>query len=156
MIPRPHLIGHRPGNFDFFQFVLHQQPTEGGEQMKQLLSPAFVLLIVLAVVACNRFAPPTRGAGQTAQAPRTVKGQELVSTQQPAVRLKFDKAFKYVGTQTFVLYDVANAEQHFFVDADNDGRIKRLYWVQFEGYLPSNTHSYDYKSEKKVAIGGLS
>ena len=30
-----------------------------------------------------------------------------------------------------------------------------MYWVQFEGYLPSNTHTYDYKSPKKVNIGGL-
>ena len=56
---------------------------------------------------------------------------------------------------SFILYDVANAEQHFFVDADKDGRIKRMYWVQFEGYLPSNTHSYDYKATKTVKIGGL-
>ncbi len=50
---------------------------------------------------------------------------------------------------------MANAEQHFFVDADKDGRIKRMYWIQFEGYLPSNTHTYDYKSPKAVNIGGL-
>jgi hypothetical protein len=73
----------------------------------------------------------------------------------PAVRLKFDKGFKYVGGQTFILYDVANAEQHFFVDADDQGRIKRFYWVQFEGYLPSNTHAYDYKVNKAVNISGL-
>ncbi|HEY0367392.1 MAG TPA: hypothetical protein VGC73_13050 [Pyrinomonadaceae bacterium] len=123
--------------------------------MKQLLSLAIIHVTVLAIVACNRFAPPTQRAGETGQISRKVNGQELVSTQQPAVRLKFDKAFKYAGTQSFVLYDVANAEQHFFVDADKEGRIKRLYWIQFEGYLPSNTHTYDYDSEKKVDIGGL-
>jgi hypothetical protein len=73
----------------------------------------------------------------------------------PALRLEFDKEFKYVGSQTFILYDVATAEQHFFVDADERGRIKRFYWVQFEGYLPSNTHAYDYKASKVVNIGGL-
>jgi hypothetical protein len=72
----------------------------------------------------------------------------------PAVRIKFDKAFNYVGNQSFILYDVANAEQHFFVDADKQGRIKRMYWVQFEGYLPSNTHTYDYKG-KTIDVGGL-
>lgn len=30
-----------------------------------------------------------------------------------------------------------------------------MYWIQFEGYLPSNTHTYDYKSPKTVKIGGL-
>jgi len=52
--------------------------------------------------------------------------------------------------------DVARAEQHFYVDADSQGRISRLYWVQFEGYLPDNNHKYDYsKSQKKVNIDGL-
>ena len=37
-----------------------------------------------------------------------------------------------------------------------EGRIKRLYWIQFEGYLPGNTHTYVYKSPKKVDIAGLS
>jgi hypothetical protein len=85
----------------------------------------------------------------------TVKGQVLTSPAKPAVRIKFDKAFKYAGTQSFVLYDVANAEQHFFVDADKQGRIRRLYWVQFEGYLPNNTHSYRYNATKTVNLGGL-
>ncbi len=86
---------------------------------------------------------------------RRVDGQVLTSTEMPAVRLEFDQAFKYVGTQSFVLYDVANAEQHFFVDADEKGRIKRLYWLQFEGYLPNNTESYDYKVTKTVTIDDL-
>lgn len=92
---------------------------------------------------------------QEPQATRSVKGQVLTSKETPAVRLKFDKQFKYVGSQSFILYDVARAEQHFFVDADKQGRIKRFYWVQFEGYLPSNNHVYDYKVTKSVNIGGL-
>jgi len=87
--------------------------------------------------------------------PRTVKGQVLTSPAMPAVSMKFDKSFKYAGTQSFVLYNVANAEQHFFVDADKQGRIRRLYWVQFEGYLPNNTHAYRYQATKTVNLGGL-
>lgn len=86
---------------------------------------------------------------------RTVKDRVLTSTQLPAVQIEFAESFKYAGGHSFILYEVANAEQHFFVDADKDGRIKRMYWVQFEGYLPSNTHSFDYKSPKTVNIGGL-
>ena len=106
--------------------------------------------------------PPTRdepkepAAGGGDKAPtRSVKGQVLTSAELPAASLTFDKEFKYVGGQTFILHDVARAEQHFFVDADEKGRIKRMYWVQFEGYLPSNTHTYRYKATKTVKIGGL-
>lgn len=90
-----------------------------------------------------------------AAAARSVTGQVLTSTALPTVRLEFDEQFKYVGQQSFVLYGVAHAEQHFFVDADAERRIKRLYWIQFEGYLPSNSHSYQYKINKQVNLGGL-
>lgn len=86
---------------------------------------------------------------------REVKGQTIKSLSTPAVDLEFGKSFKYAGGHKFVLYDVANAEQHFFVDADKTGRIKRMYWVQFEGYLPTNTHSYTYKGNRQVNFGGL-
>lgn len=42
---------------------------------------------------------------------RNVKGQILRSAGMPAIGLKFSKEFKYVGTQDFILYDVARAEQ---------------------------------------------
>ncbi len=94
-------------------------------------------------------------AAQAAPVSRKVSGRTLTSNETPRVRIEFDKGFKYVGGQSFVLYDVANAEQHFFVDADAQGRVRRLYWVQFEGYLPSNTHTYNYKSPNIVNLGGL-
>ena len=84
-----------------------------------------------------------------------VTDQVLTSNGMPSVRMKFDKAFKYVGTQSFILYDVANAEQHFFVEADQTGHIKRMYWVQFEGYLASNNNTYKYPVTKSVNIAGL-
>ncbi|MGZ5480830.1 MAG: hypothetical protein ACXWID_02495 [Pyrinomonadaceae bacterium] len=86
---------------------------------------------------------------------RTVSGQVLTSKDMPALRIEFDNAFKYAGAQSFVLYNVANAEQHFFVETDKDGRMKRFYWIQFEGYLPDNKHSYNYKSPKSVNSGGF-
>jgi len=80
---------------------------------------------------------------------RTAKGDTLSSPEVPKLNLKFKKPFKYVGGHTFILYNVARAEQHFYVDADKDGNVSRLYWVQYEGYLPSNTHAYNYDSPKK-------
>jgi hypothetical protein len=113
---------------------------------KSICSRASLGLIVLTAIT---------SFGRAGDKARTVEGQVLFSTELPAVKLKFDKDFKYVGNQTFNLYKVARAEQHFFVDADEKGRIKRLYWVQFEGYLPSNKHTYAYKKTKTVTIGGL-
>ena len=114
-----------------------------GLLMSLLVSPQF---------GCAQSAPSSQGPPPVT---RSVKGQVLTSADNPAVRLEFDKKFKYVGSQSFILYDVATAEQHFFVDADDQGRVKRFYWVQFEGYLPNNAHTYDYKSTKVVSLAGL-
>ncbi len=132
--------------------------------MKRVLLPGLVLTALAAVFACARLqsnASSTANAYSTSveerqqQPQRSVKGQVLTSSANPALSLKFDGKFKYAGGQEFILYDVARAEQHFFVDADKEGRVRRMYWVQFEGYLPSNTHTYKYKVNKTVQIGGL-
>ena len=85
---------------------------------------------------------------------RTVKGQVLTSTSLPSIRLKFDKHFKYAGTQKFVLYGRSQAEQFFFVDADKNGQIRRMYMVQFEGYLPNVSATYDYAVTETVTLHG--
>jgi hypothetical protein len=92
---------------------------------------------------------------QISTANAIVRGRVLTATGMPMVRMRFSKAFKYVGSQKFVLYDVANAEQFFFVDADRSGHIRGLFWIQFEGYLPNNKYAYDYPVNKTVRLGGL-
>lgn len=85
---------------------------------------------------------------------RTVQQQTITSQADPAVRITVDPAFKHIGGDRFILYDVADAELHLFVDADAEKRVKRLYWIQFEGYLPNNQHTYNYKGEV-AQIGGM-
>jgi hypothetical protein len=119
---------------------------------------AVIGLAILSEPAIAQSAPSPSGqkaADAASREARSVKGQVLTSPETPAVRIEFDKGFKYVGSHSFILYDVAHAEQHFFVDADKEGRVKRIYWVQFEGYLPSNTHTYRYKANKTANVGGL-
>lgn len=69
--------------------------------------------------------------------------------------MRFDKNLKYVGSQKFVLYERAQAEQHFFVDADAGGRVRRMYMLQFEGYLPGIDASYSYEAKETVKLGGV-
>lgn len=115
----------------------------------------FVATISLGVLSTAALAQSAASTAQKSKSFRTVKGQVITSTEKPAAKIEFDKGFKYVGGHEFILYDVANAEQHFYVDADKDGRIKRMYWVQFEGYLPINSHTYNYRVTKTATIGGL-
>jgi hypothetical protein len=43
----------------------------------------------------------------------------------------------YLGAERFALYGVADCEIHLFVEAGRNRRVRRLYWVHFESYLPS-------------------
>ena len=63
---------------------------------------------------------------------------------------------RYLGADRWVLYDIADCELHAFVEADQQKNVQRLYWVQFEGYLPNKPdlkHTYD--SSQHATIGGL-
>lgn len=92
-----------------------------------------------------------------AKAPeRRVTGNLLTSERDPKVHITLPDGVKYVGAERFVLYGIADCELHIFVDADAQSRVQRLYWVQFEGYLPSHpelAHTYD--SPRHTSIGGL-
>ena len=92
-------------------------------------------------------------AGAYGQA-RSVKGQVLISTSLPAIRMRFDRKLKYVGSQKFILYGRAQAEQHFFVEADARRRIRRMYMLQFEGYLPGVAASYNYEAKETISLDG--
>lgn len=115
-----------------------------------------VLAIIAAVFTHNHFMDRgrfTTAARYTGLA-RTVSGHDLLSHADPAVVLRFDPSFRYVGGQKFVLYGVADTEQYFFIEPAADGRLQSLYWIQFEGYLPGKPYKYDYEdSPLRVQLG---
>ncbi len=93
---------------------------------------------------------------QNAPPERKVVANVVVSERDPAVRVGLPKAAQYAGADRWVLYGIADCELHAFVEADAQKNVQRLYWVQFEGYLPSRPdlhHTYD--SPKHAIIGGL-
>jgi hypothetical protein len=93
-----------------------------------------------------------------AQAPapeRVVKGNRLISKSDPEITIKLPRNAKYLGADRWNLYDIADCELHVFVEADETRRVKALYWIQFEGYLPTNTHIYNYSKDEPVTFAGL-
>jgi hypothetical protein len=94
-------------------------------------------------------------AGQTAPE-RKVEGSLIISKRDPAVEIQLPKSAQYVGADRWILYDIADCELHAFVEADPKRNVQRLYWVQFEGYVPSRPelkHTYD--SPQHAQIGGM-
>jgi hypothetical protein len=87
---------------------------------------------------------------------RKVSGTTISSNHDPNVQIHLPQSAKYVGADRWILYDIADCELHAFVEADAHKNVQRLYWIQFEGYLPSKpelAHTYD--SPRHTAIGGL-
>jgi hypothetical protein len=105
----------------------------------------------LAIVLCCAFL-----RGQTAGPERRVKGNVITSERDPAVRVHLPKSAEYLGADRWVLYGIADCELHAFVDVDAQKNVQRLYWVQFESYLPTRPelkHTYD--SPKHANLGGM-
>lgn len=62
---------------------------------------------------------------------------------------------KFVGSDRFDLYGIADAEVHVFAEADRNKRVKRLYWIQFESYWPSKPElTHDYTDNKRMQLWG--
>jgi hypothetical protein len=106
-------------------------------------------IIILVLSACC--------LGAAAKAPeRRVEHNVIISERDPKVRIELPKSVRYVGADRWVLYSIADCELHAFVEADREQKVQRLYWVQFENYLPTKPklkHRYD--SPRHVTIGGL-
>ncbi len=87
---------------------------------------------------------------------RTVVGNTLSSSADPAIRIRFDESLQYLGGQQFILYGVADTEQYFFARIDDSDRLTALYWLQFEAYRPDNNYRYDYDdSPGRLQMGGF-
>jgi hypothetical protein len=113
------------------------------------MTGARILLIVVSALCSPLLFP------QNAPPQRRVEGNVVTSRRDPAVRIELPKAAQYLGGDRWVLYGVADCELHAFAEADAQKNVQRLYWVQFEQYLPSRPelhHTYD--SPQHATIGG--
>lgn len=113
----------------------------------------FVLVIAILLAS---FATHANAPKEALKPIRTVNATTLTSTQDPAVRVTLPKEARYVGADRWILYDIADCEIHLFVEADADKNVKRWYWIQFEGYIPSKPDlKYRPKDTRIETIGGL-
>ena len=118
-----------------------------------------IILLLLVVLIARDFclAVPEQVTGASSMFPeRKAEGNVLTSERDPKVRIRLPESVQYVGADRWVLYDIADCELHAFVEADPEKNVQRLYWVQFEGYLPTKPElAHQYDSPRHVQIGGL-
>lgn len=87
---------------------------------------------------------------------RQVQANAIISQRDPKITIKLPAFAQYVGADRWPLYDIADCELHLFVEATQEKKIERLYWVQFEQYLPSRPElHHTYPFTKTDTLGGL-
>jgi hypothetical protein len=127
----------------------------------RVILPTLLLLVVyfmrdpsLAVATESAEASPNQSP--TNHPERKVRGNVITSERDPKVRIQFPQSVQYVGADRWILYDIADCELHAFVDEDGQKNVQRLYWIQFEGYLPTRPElAHQYDSPRRTQIGGL-
>lgn len=93
--------------------------------------------------------------GQTAPE-RRVQGNTITSARSPGIGIELPKEARYLGAERWDLYGVADCELHVWVEADRERVVKRLYWVQFEAFLPGKPEArYKYPFTRTEEIGGF-
>jgi hypothetical protein len=86
---------------------------------------------------------------------RTGPDTILRSEKLPPIAIQIDPAFKYAGSTSFILYEICHVEQHHFVVADEQRRVLRQLWFQFEGYLENNNRTYKYSNMDRLSLNGF-
>ena len=114
------------------------------------------LFVALLLIVCTASpAGHTASASEALVPTRTVTGATVTSTADPPLRIDIAPRFTYVGAQRFLLRGAVDAEQHLFVEADGAKTIQRMYWIQFEQFIPERAGFYDYDSDAPLTVNGL-
>src|SRR5262245_6499048 len=111
--------------------------------------------LLSAALTLSASIPGLAAGGETSE--RTVHGNAVVSSHDPDARIELPESAIYVGADRWLLKAYSdNIELHAFVDADANKHLKRIYWVQFEAYLPSRPElKHHYDSVRHIALGGM-
>ncbi len=93
---------------------------------------------------------------QVVASQRSVHGHSVESTHDPRVQIELPRQAKFAGTDHWTLYDVTDCELFLFVEADAQKTIRKMYWIQFESYIPSRPElKYSYGFKQVAKLGGL-
>ncbi len=93
-----------------------------------------ILILMNSLSSCSSPSPEEYEPYLKFQAEYAV--DKLISTGFPKGEVSFDSTIQYIGSESFILYKVARCEIHLFAELDSSGGYERIYWIQYEGYLP--------------------
>ena len=85
---------------------------------------------------------------------RYVQGDHFISTANPHLEIRLDPKFQYIGHVEFDLSNIAHVDRHIFVVA-NASHIRRMFILQFEGFLDNNSNTYHFPMDTPIDLGGI-
>lgn len=110
-----------------------------------IFSTVIAAVLAAADVASAQSVPPPAAA---------VRAHSVANAAEHII-VRVPKTATYVGSDRFDLDGIADAEVHVFAEADAKKHLKRLYWIQFEHYLPSKPDlTHDYTSDRRTQQWG--
>lgn len=87
---------------------------------------------------------------------RTVTGSSVYSTHDPKLRIDLPSPARYLGADRWILGGYDDCEMHLFAETDAKQQTGRLYWVQFEAYVPEKPDlHHNYSGSRQIKIAGL-
>lgn len=114
--------------------MIHRQSSTG------ILAFAVFLLFSLAQVGC-------------ANSPHPRKSQMLTFPAQPSLVLRIDPSFHPLQPLLFPIESLTDVDRRVFVDADDQGAIRRLVIVQFETVQPGASFRFLYPPKPPAEFG---
>ncbi len=85
-----------------------------------------------------------------------MKNNVLISNHDPVIEIDLPATVRYVGADRWILFGIADCEIHVFVEADENKVVQRLYWLQFEQFVPSRPElKHIYKFVRKDILSGM-
>lgn len=102
---------------------------------------AVLILATLAVTACTT--PPLRSYDDGL----------FVSRADPAMRVRIDERFQYLGSDAFMLGTTHEVQRHHWVTTE-DGRVTALLQMQFEGIVDGAEGKYEFNVPPPKLIAG--
>lgn len=82
-----------------------------------------------------------------------VEGDTFISADNPNIRVRVDRKFKYIGRLPFAIDKVAAGNRYIFVQANPEKHIQRMFIIQQEGFLPSSDEIYRYEITTPAKLG---
>jgi hypothetical protein len=109
-----------------------------------------LVTIPSALLVCSSLGAQDKAPG------RRVQANVITSERDPSLQIQLPKQVRYVGADRWILYDVADCEVHVFIEADERKNVQRLYWLQFESFIPTKPDlKHNYAATRTDKLGGI-